>query len=277
MSLKEKINESVNFIKSKYPNEIRLGVILGSGLGILADDVEDAVKIPYSEIPNFPVGTVKGHANTLVLGKMSNVNVVMMKGRFHYYEGFTMQQITFPVRVMAKLGIKEIIITNAGGGVNRKFKPGDLMIITDHINLMGNNPLIGYNEEEGLGPRFPDMTYAYNKELREIALKAGKKLGIKLQQGVYTAVHGCSYETPAEIKMHQVIGTDAVGMSTIPEVIVANQMGLKVLGISCITNIAAGLAGKALNHQEVLEVAEMVKEKFVKLLKEIIAMIAEKS
>lgn len=273
LSLKKKITESIEFIKRESSIKPELGIILGSGLSILADDVEGAVKIDYNTIPHFPVGSVKGHSNELIMGKFGKVSVAIMKGRFHYYEGFSQHQITFPVRVMAKLGIKNIIITNACGTINRDFMPGDLMIITDHINLMGDNPLIGYKDENGFGPRFVDMTNAYDKYLMEIAHDAAKETGIGIKSGIYAAVHGCSYETPAEIKMLSVIGADVVGMSTVPEVIVSNQMGINVLGLSCITNYAAGISSTRLDHKEVIKAAAGARDKFIILLKRIIELI----
>ncbi len=267
--IEKMVSRSVKMIKKYVKEKPETGLILGSGLGIIADAFEDKKEIPYKKIPYFPASTVPGHSNMLVFGKYKNMDVVLMKGRFHFYEGFTMQEITYPVRVLKELGVKRLIITNAAGGVNRKFKVGDLMIIEDHINLMGENPLRGWSREE-IAPRFVDMTFAYSPELIKIALKAAKKIGIKVQRGVYAAMRGPSYETPAEIRMLSIIKADAVGMSTVPEVIVANQLGIKVLGISLITNLAAGILKKPLSHEEVMEASEKAKDKFVKFIKEIL-------
>ena len=246
-------------------------MILGSGLGELAEEIENPVVIPYNEIPHFPVSTVVGHAGQLVYGKLSGKNVLAMQGRFHYYEGNPMDTVTYPVRVMAALGIHSVVVTNAAGGVNEGFQPGNLMLITDHINFMGTNPLIGPNDEN-MGPRFPDMSAAYTKEYQEKAREVANKLAIDLQEGVYIGFTGPTYETPAEIRMARTMGADAVGMSTVPEVIVASHSGLKVLGISCITNLAAGMQAN-LNHAEVVETTERVKEDFKKLIKEILVVL----
>ncbi|MGM0410393.1 MAG: purine-nucleoside phosphorylase [Bacillota bacterium] len=262
----EKIKNAANYIEEKINLELEVGLILGSGLGILAEDIEDKVEIEYEEIPNFPVSTVEGHAGQLVIGKLEGKNVVAMQGRFHYYEGYTMQEITIPVRVMNLLGIEKMIVTNAAGGINRNFNPGDFMIITDHINLMGDNPLIGENYNE-FGPRFPDMSEAYNKKLRDIAEKTAREEGLTIRNGVYAGMSGPSFETPTEIRKLRKDGADAVGMSTVPEVIVANHMDIDVLGISCITNMAAGILPQPLTHKEVIEITEKVKPEFKKLVR----------
>jgi purine-nucleoside phosphorylase len=264
------MRDSVNFIKSKMNNDIvpEIAIILGSGLGDIAQQVE-GISISYGDIPGFKVSHVDGHAGKLVIGKLNSKNVVIMQGRFHYYEGYSMQEIAMPVRIMKLLGAKKLIVTNAAGGINLDFTPGDLMFISDHINLMGTNPLVGENNDE-LGPRFVDMTYAYNKELLNIAENTAMKLGIKTKIGTYAALSGPTYETPAEIRMLRVLGSDAIGMSTVPEVITANHMGMKVLGISCITNMAAGILDQPLCHDEVIETSNKVKENFIKLLKNII-------
>ncbi len=256
--------------KSKYKPEI--GLVLGSGLGSLGDEIEDAEIYEYKDIPNFPVSTAEGHAGRLIMGKLQGKVVVCMQGRFHYYEGYTIQQVTFPIRVMKKLGVEVLIVTNAAGAVNQSFHPGSLMIITDHINLSGNNPLIGKNLED-FGVRFPDMSEAYDKKLREKALSAGSKLGIAMEQGVYACFTGPTYETPAEIRMARTLGADAVGMSTVPEVIVAVHSGMKVLGISCMTNMAAGILDQPLCHEEVLETSQRVKDQFIQLMKNIVCSI----
>lgn len=263
-------DEIVSYLNSKNICKPEIGIILGSGLGILTEEVSDQVIIPYSEIPHFPQSTVVGHKGQFVFGTLGGKSVVCMDGRFHYYEGYDLEQVTLPVRVMQTLGVSKLIVTNAAGGVNESFDAANLMIITDHINLMGVNPLRGKNKDE-FGPRFPDMSEAYNKELREVAFQVAEKLHIKLQKGVYAAVTGPCYETLAEIRYVRVIGADAIGMSTVPEVIVANHCGMKVLGISCITNMAAGITQGKLNHKEVMETANIVREKFINLVKEIVS------
>lgn len=252
--------------------EPEIGIVLGSGLGEFADENCDYA-IPYSDIPHFTKSTVKGHKGRLVFAEIEGKKVVMMQGRSHFYEGHSMSEITYPIKVMKKLGVRNLILTNAAGGVNDKFKPSDLMFITDHINFMGTNPLIGANDED-LGERFPDMSEIYKKDLIEIADECAKKLGIKPQHGVYFASSGPSYETPAEIRMARILGADAVGMSTIPEAIVANYCGMKVLGISCISNLAAGVRGaQKLSHAEVIETTNAAKSGFKALLRAIIAAI----
>ena len=260
--------QSAEYIQSKLKVTPEIGLILGSGLGILADEIEDAVAIPYSEIPNFPVSTVHGHAGQLVIGQLSGKTVIAMQGRFHHYEGYTMDKVTFPVRVMKLLGVEKLIVTNAAGGVNKDFTPGDLMLITDHINMMGN-PLIGANDDR-FGPRFPDMSTAYDKEFQQMARTVAADLNIAIQEGVYLGLTGPTYETPAEIRMIRTLGGDAVGMSTVPEVIVANHSSMRVLGISCITNMAAGILDQPLNHEEVIETTEKVKNTFLQYVKELV-------
>ena len=246
-----------------------IGIILGSGLGMMAEEINNEIVLPYNKIPHFPVTTVEGHKGQLVLGDFEGKKVVVMQGRFHFYEGYSMEEVVYPVRVMGQLGIKNLIITNAAGGINLDYDPGDLMVINDHINLMGVNPLKGTNISQ-LGERFPDMSQAYNKDLREIAYTAAKDLNIIVRKGVYAAVTGPSYETPAEIRYLRIIGADAVGMSTVPETIAANHMGIKVLGISCITNMAAGVLDAKLNHEEVVETANRVKDKFINVIRGIV-------
>lgn len=269
MEYMDRINETVKYLEDKIKERPSTALILGSGLGGIADLIEDAIDIEYKNIPNFPISTVEGHAGKLVFGKLGEKNVVAMKGRFHFYEGYDLKDVTFPVRVLASLGIENLIVTNAAGGSNMEFKPGDLMIIKDHINYTGQNPLMGANLDDR-GPRFLDMSYAYNKNLIELAKNTGEKLNIKLQEGVYMWFTGPTYETPSEIKLAQVLGADAVGMSTVPEVIVANHEGIKVLGISCITNMAAGILDQPLNHEEVVETSLMVKDNFESLVLEIL-------
>ncbi|MGG0052351.1 purine nucleoside phosphorylase I, inosine and guanosine-specific [Bacillus atrophaeus] len=268
--MKQKIEQAAAFIKQHAPQSPKIGLILGSGLGILADEIEGAVKLKYEDIPDFPVSTVEGHVGQLVFGTLEGVSVVAMQGRFHFYEGYSMDKVTFPVRVMKELGVEALIVTNAAGGINTAFRAGDLMIITDHINFMGTNPLIGPNEAD-FGVRFPDMSSAYDKDLSQLAEKMAQELQIPVQKGVYTAVTGPSYETPAEVRFLRTIGSDAVGMSTVPEVIVAKHAGLRVLGISCISNAAAGILDQPLSHDEVMEVTEKVKAGFLQLVKAVIA------
>lgn len=265
----EDILQAKEYILSKTEHRPTVGLILGSGLGTLADEIENPVKIPYSEIPHFARSEAIGHANELVIGQLKGKTVAAMKGRFHYYEGFTLDEVTFPVRVMKALGVENLLITNACGAVNKSFNPGDLMLITDHINLVATNPLIGPNNDE-LGTRFPDLSQAYNPELRKLALQVASEQNMQLQQGVYAWWSGPTYETPAEIRMIRTLGADAVGMSTVPEVIVAVHGGMKVLGISCLTNMASGILDQPLSHDEVIEVAGKVREKFVNLVKGIL-------
>jgi purine-nucleoside phosphorylase len=264
-----KIQNAAQFLKDKYTHTPKIGLILGSGLGVLAEEINQSVKIPYNDIPDFPVSTVEGHAGQLVFGTINNVEVVAMQGRFHYYEGYSFDKVTFPVRVMKELGVEILIVTNAAGGVNENFSPGDLMIITDHINNMGSNPLIGPNDAR-LGVRFPDMSEAYSKELRALAKTISGQLNIDTKEGVYVGNTGPTYETPAEVRMIRTLGGDAVGMSTVPEVIVARHAGMKVMGISCISNMAAGILDQPLNHEEVIETTEKVKANFLSYVKELI-------
>lgn len=265
----QQIREAAEFVKTKVSIRPQIGLILGSGLGILADEIVNPTAIPYGEIPHFPVSTVEGHAGELILGMLEEKPVVVMSGRFHLYEGHEAQKVTFPIRVMKELGVESMIVTNAAGGVNESFEPGDLMVIKDHLNLMFRNPLIGPNDSD-LGPRFPDMSEAYDHTLRQLAHEVAKEQGFQLREGVYSGVLGPSYETPAEIRMIRKMGGDAVGMSTVPEVIVARHSGIRVLGISCISNMAAGILPQPLSHEEVMETANRVKDKFIKLVKGII-------
>ncbi len=261
MSEHEKAREAARFIEGRTKLRPRIGLILGSGLGAFADSLQETTLIKYQYIPHFPVSTAVGHAGRLVVGLCAGVPVAVMQGRAHYYEGYSIQQVVFPVRVLRMLGVKMLVVTNAAGGINRKLQARGLMLITDHLNLMGTNPLLGPNEEE-FGPRFPDMTEAYSKKLRETAKKVARRQKLKLYEGVYAALHGPSYETPAEIRLLARLGADAVGMSTVPEVIAANHMGMRALGISCVTNMAAGLSKKKLDHKEVLEAGEQVGKQF---------------
>lgn len=263
---------TVDYIKEKIGDfNPEIGIILGSGLGDFADSFESIV-VPYNEIPGFQKSNVHGHKGQLVFAEVNGKKVVMMQGRYHFYEGHSMQTVTYPVKVMKKLGVQTLIITNAAGAVSGEFSPGELMFITDHINFMGTNPLIGTNDDS-LGTRFPDMSEVYNEELIEMAEDIAEKLGISYQKGVYVATTGPSYETPAEVNMFRKLGGNAVGMSTVPEAIVANYCGLKVMGISCLTNYAAGVSDYPLNHQEVIDTANRVKESFKELLSEFIKQI----
>ncbi len=256
-----KIMESSEYVKSKLNKLPEIGIILGSGLGELADFLEKKIIIKYSDVPNMPKATVKGHAGQFVCGQLNGKNVIMMQGRFHYYEGNPMELLALPVYIMKNLGVKKLIVTNAAGGINKSFVPGDLMIINDHINLTFNNPLIGKNDEK-IGPRFPDMSVSYDKDLITLAKEISAGHGIGVKEGVYLMMTGPNYETPAEIRMARILGGDAVGMSTVPEVIAARHCNIKVLGISCITNMAAGINDKPLNHAEVIETSNTVKDKF---------------
>lgn len=258
--------ESSNYIRSKFDTEGAIGIILGSGLGNMADEIRDVTVIPYKDIPNFPVTTVPGHEGSLYCGWLEGKKVVCMKGRFHFYEGHDMKTVSMPIRVMKLCGIESVIVTNAAGGCNTSFVPGTLMVIDDFINFMGDNPLRGINSEE-FGPRFPDMTKAMCKEYIDMALEAGREIGIDIKHGVYMSFRGPSFETPAEIRFAQTIGADAVGMSTVPELIVARHCGMKTLGISCITNMAAGITGEELTHEEVQETADRVNKEFRQLIK----------
>ena len=271
MNLNQRINDAAQYIKARIAAAPTIGLILGSGLGDFADGLENRVVIPFAEIPDFPQPTVEGHAGAFVIGSCQGKTVVALQGRIHYYEGHPQQVITIPVRVMALLGVKQIVLTNACGGVNLNFAPGDLMLISDHINYSGSNPLIGQNLDQ-FGPRFPDLSNVYTKELRTKIRKVAEENGIALRQGVYVMYSGPNYETPAEIRMFRMMGADAVGMSTVPEAIVAAHCGMDVVGISCITNMAAGVLPQKLNHQEVVETAALVHDKFQKLLNLVIGL-----
>ena len=278
----EKAQETAEFIRSKYDKEIKVALVLGSGLGAFAKELENAVKIPYEEIPHFARSTVQGHAGRLVLGEVEGVPVAVQQGRFHYYEGYDMNQVVFPIRVFGVLGIKNLILTNAAGSVQTSFRQGDLVLIRDHINLLGLNPLRGANEER-FGTRFPDMTEVYDREFQEIAAIESEKMVREkfesgasrsgkpfLRRGVYCALSGPSYETPAEIRMMRLLGADVVGMSTVPEAIAARHQGMRVLAISCITNFAAGITDDVIHHEEVMETGAKVADTFKELLKRII-------
>lgn len=262
----ERVKKTVEYIQKKTELRPEIAVVLGSGLGAFAEELEDAAVIPYGEIPNFMVATAPGHNGHLVIGRMCGKEILCMQGRFHYFEGYDLKDVVYPIRVMKMLGIQKLVVTNSCGGIDLTFNPGDLMLIEDHINLLGNNPLIGSNEEE-FGVRFTDMSEAYNKEIRDVIQSAAGELGIELKKGIYCAYTGPTYETPAEIRMMRGMGASAVGMSTVPEVITANHCGIKVAAISCITNMAAGILPQALSSEEVIETADRVKETFMALLK----------
>ncbi len=269
---KKRVERAVEYLKSKIQENPRIAIILGSGLSVIAEEVEKsgvAVKIPYSEIPEFPISTAPGHRGELIFGKLYGKNVMLMNGRFHYYEGYSMKEVTFPIRVMQLLGVEILVVTNAAGGLNPDFEVGRPMIITDHINLMGDNPLIGPNVDEW-GPRFPDMSEPYDKKLVELAYNSAKELGIPVYQGVYVAVAGPNFETPAELRMLRRLGADAVGMSTVPEVIVARHAQMRVLGISAITDRAVPEDLKPLTAEEVLEVAEKTGRLIAQIIFEVV-------
>ena len=268
--LMTQLKESADYIESKLNGfKPEIGIVLGSGLGDLADDIENPIIIDYKDIPNFPISTVAGHKGRLVIGELSGKKVICMQGRFHYYEGYETYQTVFPIQVMRLIGVEKLILTNSAGCVNRNWESGSIMLITDHINLLTSSPLRGPNLDE-LGERFFDMTYAYDRELQQIALEQAKELGIDLKQGVYMYFPGPNYETPADIRAAEVLGADAVGMSTVPEVTAAVHCGLRVMGLACMTNMAAGILDQALSHAEVLETSARVTGDFIRLVKAII-------
>jgi purine-nucleoside phosphorylase len=260
---------AAKFILAKTKLRPRIGLVLGSGLGAFANEIAGAARMEYAKIPHFPRSTAIGHAGRMVIGKVADVPVAVMQGRVHFYEGYSMREVIFPMRVMARMGIRAVVVTNAAGGINRNFKQGCLVVLRDHINLQGTNPLIGPNDEH-FGERFPDMTQVYWKPYQAAALQDGKRLGIEIAEGVYAALTGPSYETPAEIRYLRTIGADLVGMSTVPEVIAAAHLGIRVLGISCVTNMAAGILDQPITTEEVMETGERVKADFVALLRAVI-------
>jgi len=261
-------NEAAQFVLARTALRPRITLVLGSGLGSFADDLQGAARIPYAEIPHFPQSTAIGHDGMLVIGKLKETPLAVMQGRVHLYEGYSPQQVVFPVRVFARMGVRAVVLTNAAGGINPDYGRGSLVVLRDHINLQGSNPLVGPNDDR-VGPRFPDMTDTYTPAFRRCALDEGEQIG-GVYEGVYAAMLGPSYETPAEIRFLRTIGADLIGMSTVPEVIAARHAGLEVLAISCVTNMAAGLSGQEITHQEVLETGEMVRGKFLALLKAVI-------
>lgn len=270
----ERAGAAAEFLRSRVKVEPRIALVLGSGLGSFADQLQNAVRIPYAEIPHFPRSTAEGHAGQLVIGSTQGVPVAAMQGRVHYYEGHPISDVVFPMRAFGRMGIRAAILTNAAGGVNLSYKPGSLVVVSDHINLQGVNPLVGENDPR-FGLRFIDLSQTYDRALRKLTLEAGKRLGMVLYEGVYAANSGPSYETPAEIRYLRSIGADLVGMSTVPEAIVARHMGIRVLAISCVTNMAAGILDQPLSHTEVLETGERVKGQFLALLEAVIPAVAK--
>jgi purine-nucleoside phosphorylase len=279
MTYFEQVSEAAAYLHSRLdPLEPRIGIVLGSGLGALADAVTEAVVVPFAEIPHFPLATVVGHPGRIVAGKLGGVPALVMQGRVHYYEGYTPQEVTFPMRVLGALGLRAVILTNAAGGIKEGYKIGQLVAITDHINFMGFNPLVGPNEPRfgfmpGFGSRFFDMTEAYSRRLRYMAQEAASADGFDMTDGVYIAVTGPSFETPAEIRAFRALGATMVGMSTVPETIVARHMGIEVLGISCITNLAAGMSLKPLSHEEVFDAGQHVEQRLARLCARLLPMI----
>ncbi|HEX8069657.1 MAG TPA: purine-nucleoside phosphorylase [Pyrinomonadaceae bacterium] len=268
-TLYERAAHAARVLRARWAAEPRVAVVLGSGLGAFADELGEAVALDYAEIPGFARSTVEGHAGRLVCGTVEGVWVAAMQGRFHYYEGYDWPEVTFPVRVLALAGVRALVLTNAAGGLNNSLSQGSLMLISDHLNLMGANPLRGPNDDR-FGPRFPDLSDVYDREFQELAIHEAQGMGLSLRRGIYAALSGPSYETPAEIRMLRALGADAVGMSTVPEAIVARQMGLKVLGLSCITNMAAGVLDQPINHAEVMETGARVRETFSELLRRVL-------
>ena len=269
-TLYDRAQRAAQLIRSRVNTAPSVAIILGSGLGSFAEDLTEAVRLPYREIPGFAQATVEGHKGQLVIGKTGSVMVAAMQGRFHFYEGYSLDAVTFPMRVLKCLGVETVILTNAAGSLNTELTPGSLMVISDHINLMGVNPLIGSNEAR-FGPRFPDLSAAYDPELQGMVIREAKAMGLELRRGVYAALSGPSYETPAEIHMVRTLGADAVGMSTVPEAIVARHMGMNLIGISCITNLAAGVSDRPIDHSQVMEIGERVRGQFTELLRRVVA------
>ena len=270
--LYERAEHAARVIRARTKLEPRIALVLGSGLGGFADEFDEAVGISYEEIPGFKTSTAQGHAGRLVIGKVDEVPVVAMQGRVHYYEGYSLEEVTFPVRTFKLLGVKTLILTNASGGINVELSQGTLMVISDHLNMVGDNPLRGANDER-FGPRFPDMSAVYAPELQALVVEEAKEIGVVVRRGIYGALSGPNYETPAEIHLLRNLGADAVGMSTVPEAIVARHMGLEVLGISCITNMAAGIGDQPINHEEVMATGDRVRETFAKLLRRVVSRI----
>ena len=268
-SLYERAEKAARVIREKTKTDVPVAIVLGSGLGGFADGLTDATAVPYDQIPGFARATVEGHAGRLVIGKAGDSLIAAQQGRFHFYEGYSLEDVTFPIRVLKLLGVRTLILTNASGALNVEYTPGSLMVITDHINLMGVNPLIGPNDER-FGPRFPDLTNVYSPELQDIVLHEAEAMNLQMRRGVYAALTGPSYETPAEIHMVRSLGADAVGMSTVPEAIVARHMDIQVVGISCITNLAAGVTDRPVDHTQVIAIGERIRESFSELLRRVI-------
>jgi len=268
-SLYERAEKAARVIRDRAGTDVSVAIVLGSGLGGFAEELRDARAIPYEEIPGFARVTVEGHAGRLVIGNAGETPIVAQQGRFHFYEGYSLDEVTFPIRVLKLLGVKTLILTNASGALNANYVPGSLMLISDHINLMGVNPLTGPNDER-FGPRFPDLTTVYSPSLQDIVLEEARAMKLEMRRGVYASLTGPSYETPAEIHMVRSLGADAVGMSTVPEAIVARHMGMRVLGISCITNLAAGVTDSPVDHTQVIATGEGVRESFTELLRRVI-------
>ena len=268
-SLYERAEKASRMIRTRTSSDVSVAIVLGSGLGGFADDLTNATEIRYDEIPGFARSTVEGHAGRLVIGKTGAVTVAAMQGRFHYYEGYSLEEVTFPIRVLKLLGVRTVVLTNAAGTLNTEFTPGSLMVIRDHLNLLGDNPLRGENDAR-FGPRFPDLTAVYAGRLQDIVIDEAKAMGLELHRGIYAALSGPSYETPAEIQMMRTLGADVVGMSTVPEAIVARHMDMQVVGISCVTNLAAGVSDKLIDHSEVVAIGEQVRGNFTALLRRIV-------
>lgn len=270
LSVYEHAVRAAQFIRARIDAEVSVGIVLGSGLGAFAEDLVEPVSIRYDQIPGFAQATVEGHAGRLVIGLVEGVTVAAMQGRFHFYEGYSLEDVTFPIRVMKLLGVRTLILTNAAGSLNTELSPGSLMVISDHINLMGVNPLIGPNDDR-FGPRFPDLTTTYDPALQTIVIEEAQTVNVEIRRGIYASLSGPSYETPAEIHMVRTLGADAVGMSTVPEAIVARHMDMQVIGISCITNLAAGVSNRPVDHSQVIATGERVRVQFTELIRRVIA------
>ena len=269
-TLYDRAERAARTIRARADSDVSVAIVLGSGLGGFAEELTEATSIPYREIPGFAQATIEGHAGRLVIGKTGDVPIAAMQGRFHYYEGYSLEEVTFPIRVLRLLGVRTLVLTNAAGTLNVEFTPGSLMVITDHLNLIGDNPLRGENDER-FGPRFPDLTDVYARELQDIVINEANSMELEMRRGIYAALAGPSYETPAEIHMIRTLGADAVGMSTVPEAIVARHMDMRVIGISCITNLAAGVSDRPIDHGKVVETGERVRTQFTELLRRLVA------
>src|SRR2546425_2025673 len=271
--LYERAEKAARLIRARTDADVSVAIVLGSGLGAFADELTDSTSIRYDEIPSFARATVEGHAGRLVIGKTNKVTVAAMQGRFHFYEGYSLEEVTFPIRVLKLLGVKTLVLTNAAGALNVEFVPGSLMVISDHINLLGANPLTGPNDDR-FGPRFPDLTSVYAPELQDMVIDEARSIGLEMRRGIYAALSGPSYETPAEIHMVRTLGADAVGMSTVPEAIVARHMDMRVIGISCITNLAAGVSNRPIDHKQVMAIGDRVRGEFTELLRRLVKRLA---